>query len=450
MNLFFKKIQSAKGVSLLELIVAIALFAVLMLSATAIFKMVINGQRNAISAQNVQENMRYIMEKISKEIRMAQISNQECGTAAINKVFNTANGGSEIYFKNQNGDCVTYYLENKRIKIMVGVNGVNDFVTPAKIEVNNLKFYVVDDLIGVSSSLQPYVVMAMDAKAVGQAINQQAMKIQTTVSSRYYDNGVAAPASCTPDCTGKVCGDDGCSGSCGSCGANETCLSGVCATTSKTYTCSAKPATGTEWNTVSSYNQTWNGSAWSPADDPTTEYNATASAVSCRFTCATNYTWSGSACVASTQTYTCSAKPATGTDWNTVSSYNQTWNGSAWLPADDSTTEYNATADTASCRYTCASGYHWSGSTCVSNTNTYACSAKPATGTDWNTVSSYTQTWTGNAWAPADDATTEYNATASSVSCRYTCSSGYVWNGSVCVKNTMFPLYFNITFPLIF
>ena len=187
MNLFFKKIKSAKGVSLLELIVAIALFAVLMLSATAIFKMVIDGQRNAISAQNVQENMRYIMEKISKEIRMAQIGNQECGTAAINKVFNTANDGSEIYFKNQNGDCVTYYLENKRIKTMVGVNGVNDFVTPAKIEVNNLKFYVVDDLIGVSASLQPYVVMTINAKAVGQAINQQAMKIQMTVSSRYYE-----------------------------------------------------------------------------------------------------------------------------------------------------------------------------------------------------------------------------------------------------------------------
>ncbi|MEZ4264938.1 MAG: Ig-like domain-containing protein [Myxococcota bacterium] len=35
--------------------------------------------------------------------------------------------------------------------------------------------------------------------------------------------------SCTPDCLGKDCGDDGCGGSCGGCGAAETCsLDGLC------------------------------------------------------------------------------------------------------------------------------------------------------------------------------------------------------------------------------
>ncbi|MBN2497998.1 MAG: hypothetical protein JXR96_25625 [Deltaproteobacteria bacterium] len=33
---------------------------------------------------------------------------------------------------------------------------------------------------------------------------------------------------CVPDCTGKDCGDDGCSGSCGSCGAGEVCSDGRC------------------------------------------------------------------------------------------------------------------------------------------------------------------------------------------------------------------------------
>ncbi|MEI6597063.1 MAG: hypothetical protein WCL13_02525, partial [bacterium] len=65
------------------------------------------------------------------------------------------------------------------------------------------------------------------------------------------------------------------------------------------------------------------------------------------------------------RTYTCAAKPATGTVYNTVSSYTQTWNGSAWSPADDATTEYNATADTTSCRYKCSTGYAWDGTTCI-------------------------------------------------------------------------------------
>jgi hypothetical protein len=35
-------------------------------------------------------------------------------------------------------------------------------------------------------------------------------------------------AGCTPDCTGKECGDDGCGGSCGTCPGEESCVSGVC------------------------------------------------------------------------------------------------------------------------------------------------------------------------------------------------------------------------------
>lgn len=34
--------------------------------------------------------------------------------------------------------------------------------------------------------------------------------------------------SCTPDCSGKFCGSDGCGGSCGGCKPTETCASGVC------------------------------------------------------------------------------------------------------------------------------------------------------------------------------------------------------------------------------
>ncbi len=169
---------------------------------------------------------------------------------------------------------------------------------------------------------------------------------------------------CLPSCDGKVCGDDGCGSVCGTCSANEMCLFGACIVNSRIYVCGEKPSTGTEWNTVSLYVQSWVGGAWSPADDPTTEYNATADTASCRYTCATNYNWNGSACVANTQTYTCAAKPVTGTDWNTVSSYAQTWTGSAWSPAD-STTAYNTTASSVSCRYTCSSGYVYNGTSCV-------------------------------------------------------------------------------------
>jgi prepilin-type N-terminal cleavage/methylation domain-containing protein len=189
---FIKKFKAESGVSLIELLVSITLFSVLILFSTQIFKMVIDGQRSAISAQNVQENMRYAMEKMSKEIRMAQISNHDCEAmfsaprpTAVFKVFNTTIDGSKLYFKNQYGNCVVYYLEDNRLKIMVGAD--TGFITPAKVEVRNLKFFVDDDLIAAFHSKQPYVTMVMDAKAIGLAIHEQKMKIQMTVSSRYYE-----------------------------------------------------------------------------------------------------------------------------------------------------------------------------------------------------------------------------------------------------------------------
>jgi hypothetical protein len=38
------------------------------------------------------------------------------------------------------------------------------------------------------------------------------------------------PTPCTPRCGRKVCGDDGCGGSCGSCAAGQFCASGTCCT----------------------------------------------------------------------------------------------------------------------------------------------------------------------------------------------------------------------------
>ena len=60
----------------------------------------------------------------------------------------------------------------------------------------------------------------------------------------------------------------------------------------KTWTCPAKPqthtATETAWNTVSTYNQIWDGSQWVPADSDTV-YSAVGSSTECRYNCGTNF-----------------------------------------------------------------------------------------------------------------------------------------------------------------
>lgn len=53
-------------------------------------------------------------------------------------------------------------------------------------------------------------------------------------------NGACINPNCTPDCTGKVCGDDGCGGSCGGCPTNYTCKSGQCIAPNCTPNCTGK------------------------------------------------------------------------------------------------------------------------------------------------------------------------------------------------------------------
>ena len=42
------------------------------------------------------------------------------------------------------------------------------------------------------------------------------------------EHAKACPGTCAPACEGLTCGDDGCGGTCGTCGADETCEAGVC------------------------------------------------------------------------------------------------------------------------------------------------------------------------------------------------------------------------------
>jgi hypothetical protein len=50
---------------------------------------------------------------------------------------------------------------------------------------------------------------------------------------------ISTPNTCTPNCAGKQCGDDGCGGSCGTCASGQSCASNQCVATT--------PTTGGNW-----------------------------------------------------------------------------------------------------------------------------------------------------------------------------------------------------------
>ena len=183
-----KKFKSQKGITLLELIIAISIFAVTVIAATEIFKMVLVSQRSSLAAKNLQENMRYTFESIAKEIRMAYRDNGECADLNDGLVYQPANNNTELYLKNYHRECVHYFLDSGRFKVSREDSAthvtVTNFITPDEINISNLQFEVIDD--GANATTQPRVTMKMDIATTGKAEQRQQMKIQTTLSSRYY------------------------------------------------------------------------------------------------------------------------------------------------------------------------------------------------------------------------------------------------------------------------
>lgn len=170
--------------SLIEVVVSVALFSVIILSATEIFKLVIDSQRNALATQNVQESLKYFLEVTGKEMRTAQKNSSICPGIPVNNIFFVGPQGDTISFKNYYSECVTYSLatdSNGTLRFQVTRNSAVDFISPAKIQIDDLHFVLNENLTN-----QALVTINLKAHALNQAQFKSEMTIQTSLVSRYY------------------------------------------------------------------------------------------------------------------------------------------------------------------------------------------------------------------------------------------------------------------------
>lgn len=161
----------------------------------------------------------------------------------------------------------------------------------------------------------------------------------------------------------------------------------VLSTCDRVATCQWTLPANTEWNTSNTYTQVFDWLKRIPISK-TANYNEVPSSDDCRYKCELNYTRNGVDCNPDTRAFTCSDKPSVWTIWNTISSYTQTWDWDSWTPVD-TTTIYNDTSSTTSCRYTCDSWYRRD-STTSSCINT--CSVPSSLGW-WTIIDGQSVTW---------------------------------------------------------
>lgn len=185
----FGQRQLPAAFTLMEVMVAVAIFSVIILSSTSIFQMVIQSQRSALATQNVQESLKYFMEVIGKEIRMAQRNMGVCPGLGHDNVFiihQDSQGQQGLRFKNYDGKCVAYSLVQDEASGDVGRfqitrDGETGFISPAKISLTNLHFVIQGDVYE-----RPLVTISLTAHAAGDTRFKSEMTLQTSVTSRFY------------------------------------------------------------------------------------------------------------------------------------------------------------------------------------------------------------------------------------------------------------------------
>ncbi len=170
------------GVSLIEVIVSVSIFVVLMMTSLQIFKIVLDGQRQAAATSNIQESLKYFFEVISKEIRMAQISTagDNCNVV-VGRIFNVAD--DKLYLKNYHGQCVVYELvtDNGVGRFQITRSVTSDFLSPAKISINDLSFSLRQE-----ANEQAMVTISLQAQADSIKDQIVEMNLQTSITSRVY------------------------------------------------------------------------------------------------------------------------------------------------------------------------------------------------------------------------------------------------------------------------
>ena len=177
------KLHNKKGVTLLELIVAIGLFSLLILTTTGILMSVVKGQRRVINTQSSLDNLGYVLEVMNKELRMAQKDELGFCHGIAGEIYALFFGGQKISFVNSAGDCVSYSLEDSKIVKEVIYNieqeRISDAVTSESLEVSSL-YYTIHDI-----GNQPLLTLTLEANPVG--VSQGGVRLQSTISPRFYE-----------------------------------------------------------------------------------------------------------------------------------------------------------------------------------------------------------------------------------------------------------------------
>ena len=165
---------------MLEMIVSMGVFAIAVLIGVGSLLALTNAQKKALVLQSTQDNLRFSLETIARDIRTGDF--YYCGSNISdvppiphNSLKDCSTGGPSFTFNNVAGSTITYQSQNNRIQKKEG-NGDFQPLTSPDITIEYLTFYVISN---------PHPRVTIVAKGVsGSGSTRSELNLQSTVSQR--------------------------------------------------------------------------------------------------------------------------------------------------------------------------------------------------------------------------------------------------------------------------
>lgn len=193
-----KRMSGARGFTLVEMVVAVGLFAVVMLVSVAALLALVDANRKAQALESVINNLNIALDSMVRGARMG--STFHCGSGDLTETQDCASTSDPetnhhvFAFEPLGGDpgdpddqwVYSYDPVTKRIYRAIGVGGTPLPVTAPEITIESLQFYVIGSTRG--DVVQPKVVIVVNGTAgSSQTRTRSAFSIQATAVQRLLD-----------------------------------------------------------------------------------------------------------------------------------------------------------------------------------------------------------------------------------------------------------------------
>ena len=175
------KNQFKKGLTLIELLVAITIFIIVLATITGVFVSGVRSQVQAVATQNVADNARYAIESIVKDIRTG--TQYEIVSSKHFKFHDYTGAFAEYCLSDKDGNCAdTGVFISRNFGSVKNVITSRNVITSDEVLVNYLSFVIAGGGTG-DDNIQPRVTISFGMIANRQGATEK-INVQNTVSER--------------------------------------------------------------------------------------------------------------------------------------------------------------------------------------------------------------------------------------------------------------------------